>query len=106
MKLTFALAALSFAIAAPAAAKAETPAASISVADLDLTKRVDQDKLDRRIDLTVRRMCRVDAFEAKARKLERNCRLAAKADAAPKVALAIANARTERFAALNLDIQG
>ncbi|MBY6128663.1 UrcA family protein [Qipengyuania aquimaris] len=106
MKKTFVLATAAFAaIATPAMAK-DAPDTSVAIGDLDLTKQADQDKLDNRIDNAVRRMCRVEGFDLQARKLERSCRLAAEANAAPQIEVAIAGAREERFAAIELDVQG
>ncbi|NNC52501.1 MAG: UrcA family protein [Erythrobacter sp.] len=106
MKKTFVFAAAALAaIATPAAAK-DAPDATVAIGDLDLTTQADQKKLEDRIDNAVRRMCRVDAFDLQARKLERSCRLAAQANAAPQIELAIASAREERFAAVELDVQG
>lgn len=106
MKKTFVFAAAALAaIATPAAAK-DAPDTSVAIGDLDLTKQADQKKLEDRIDNAVRRMCRVEAHDIEARKLERSCRLAAEANAAPQIEMAIAGAREERFAAIELDVQG
>lgn len=106
MKKTTVLAAAAFAAIATPLAAEDLPSASVRIADLDLSQEADRGKLDRRIDNAARRMCRVEARDAEARKAERACRLAVEADAAPKVELAIAKARSERFAAIDLDVQG
>ena len=106
MKKTLVIAAAAFAAIATPAAATDTPNATVPTNDLDLTNPADQKKLDDRIDNAVRRMCRADGFDAQARRLERECRLAATQDAAPKIEFAIAEAREGRFAAIELGNRG
>ena len=105
MKKTLLIAAAFAAVPSIAVAQ-DAPSATVAVADLDLTTSAGQAKLDKRIDQAIRRMCRVDGFDAFMLRQQADCRLAAKANAAPKVAFAIEAARTQRFAAIELDVQG
>ncbi|MBX7540741.1 UrcA family protein [Qipengyuania sphaerica] len=98
--IVFAAAALA-AIATPAIA-ADTPTATVDTSGLDLTKRADQLRLEERVDTAARLICRSGNRDAMSRKLERECRASGEADAAPKIALAIAAARKERFATVHL----
>ena len=105
MKKTALIAAALFAI--PSAAMAQdAPTATVKTADIDLTTSAGQAKLDKRVDQAIRRMCRVDGFDAYMLRQQADCRLAAKANAAPKVAYAIEAARTQRFASIDIDVQG
>ena len=106
MKKTFACAAAALAaIAAPAIAH-EVPSVSVDVNDLNLTQSADQEKLERRIDNAARRACRLGGFDAETRRAERECRLAIIENADEQVELAIAKARTEHFATIDIDVQG
>ena len=84
----------------------DAPTATVKTADIDLTTSAGQAKLDKRIDHAIRRMCRVDGFDAYMLRQQDDCRLAAKANAAPKVAYAIEAARTQRFASIDIDVHG
>ena len=101
---TFTVAALA-AIALPAMAH-EPPSVSVDVTDLDLTRSADQEKLERRIDHAVSRVCRLGGFDAETRRAERECRLATIENADKQVDLAIAKARTEQLATIDIDVQG
>ena len=106
MKKTFAFAAAALAaIAAPAMAH-EVPSVSVDVTDLDLTQSADQEKLERRIENAARRACRLGGFDAETRRAERECRLAIIENAEEQVDFAIATARTEHFATIEIDVQG
>lgn len=106
MKTSLIAAAVTLAILSIPTVASAQPTATVQTEDLDLAKPDDQKKLEDRIDNAVRRMCRVEAYDIEARKLERSCRLAAEANAAPQIEMAIAGAREERFAAFELDVQG
>lgn len=105
MKKTLVIAAALFAIPSVGMAQ-DAPSATVNITDLDLSTKAGQDKLDKRMDQAIRRMCRVDGYDAELRRQETACRLAATADAAPKVAYVIDAARSQRFAAIELDVQG
>ena len=106
MTKTFAFAAAALAaFAAPVAAK-EVPTASVSIADLDLSTAADQDRLHQRIATTARRICTVGSRSIASRRVDEACRLAVMADAAPKIAYAVEQAREKRFATNTLDLQG
>lgn len=100
------LAAATLAILATPVAGRDLPTVSINISDLDLNTEAGQRKLDERIDITARRICRSGGFDHGARKAEAECRLAVKMKIAPDVKLAIANARQERLATIQLDAQG
>ena len=106
MTKTFAIAAAALAALATPAAARDVPNADIDVSDLDLSQKADQEKLQRRIDTTARRICRMGGFDYAVRKAEQDCRLAVKQSAAREVELAIAKARTERLATIDTDVQG
>lgn len=106
MTKTFVIAAAALAALATPAAAANVPQAKVDVSDLDLSQPADQKKLDRRIDNAARRACRMTGFDAETRRIERECRLAMIENAAPQIQLAIAKARTDRFATIDLDAQG
>ncbi|MBX7457309.1 UrcA family protein [Qipengyuania sp. 1NDH17] len=103
MKKTFAFAAAALAVIATPAAAKDAPSVSVATADLDLTQSVDQEKLERRIENAARRACRLGGFDAETRRAERECRLAMAKNAAKKVELAIAAARSGRFALIKFD---
>lgn len=105
MKTTLAIAAAFLAVPSMAAAQ-NAPSATVKTTDLDLSTKAGQDKLDKRVDQTIRRMCRVDGFDAAMLRQQADCRLAAKANAGPKVAFAIEASRTGHFASIELDAQG
>lgn len=106
MNKTFALAAAAIAFLSTPALANTVPSATVQIIDLDLTKQSDQEKLDQRIDHAISKMCRVNGRGLQFRRQENACRVAAKADAAPKVKLAIAAANTEQFAVINLGANG
>lgn len=102
MNKTFALAAAAFAAIATPAMAGDIPTATVNIADLDLTQRDDQRRLESRVETVARQICRTASFDAVSRKLERECRAAVTADAAPKIAFAIAAARETRLATIEL----
>lgn len=106
MNKTFALAAAAIAFLSTPALADTVPSATVQIIDLDLTKQADQEKLDQRIDRAINKMCRVNGRGLEFRRQENACRVAAKADAAPKVKLAIAAANTQQFAAISVATQG
>lgn len=106
MKTSLIAAAATLAILSVPTVVSAQPTATVQTEDLDLAKPADQKKLEERMDNAVRRMCRADGFDAQVRRLERECRLAATQDAAPKIEFAIAEAREGHFAAIDLGNQG
>ncbi|WP_128892567.1 UrcA family protein [Erythrobacter sp. HKB08] len=106
MTKTFVIAAAAIAALATPAAAMDAPVASVDMSDLDLTQEADRDVLDQRIDRAIRNACRVRGFDAVSRKAEQRCMTAMQAEIAPKVAIAIDEARTGRLAAITLDPRG
>ena len=99
--------ALTAAIAVPAAAQTADPVAvTISVEDLDLNTAEGQASLESRVDQAISRACRTGGRDIASRNLEAACRADLEANFAPRVELAIAEARTERLATLTLDNRG
>lgn len=107
MKFSTIAAALSVAVAVPAAAQTAEPVRIIvAIADLDLGNVADQSRLDARVDQAISRACRTGGRDMAARRLEDACRADLSASFSPRIELAIAQARTERLASLTLDNRG
>lgn len=84
------------AAAAPGEAVSEAEV-SVSVNGLDLTILADRDRLDRRIDRAVRKVCATGLRGLDARQHELDCREAALAAIEEEKRIAIANAHRERL---------
>lgn len=106
MTKTFVIAAAAFAAFATPVAAMDAPIASVDMSDLDLSQEADRDELDQRIDRAIRNACRVRGFDAVSRKAEQRCMSAMQAEIAPKVAVAIDEARADRLASVTLDVRG
>jgi UrcA family protein len=77
--------------ASPAAAQIETQSVEVGIADLDLARPADAERLDRRLATAVRRACGApDDISLAARRAVATCRIEAAARLAPQRDLAIA----------------
>ncbi|MDE1466690.1 UrcA family protein [Aurantiacibacter sp. D1-12] len=95
-------------IAAPAAAHEsaeETITISVQTSDLDLSNTADQDRLNNRIDTAISRACRSGGRDLASRRAEAACRDSLSAEFAGPVALAIGEAGSETYAALEFSIK-
>lgn len=90
-------------LAAPASAGTmEKFNSEVHYGDLNLTTEAGVAQLQRRIKYAARQICGyADARDLKASQAAASCRKAALADAAPKIELAVANARSGRDFAAN-----
>ena len=64
--------------------------------DLDLTTQAGIDRLDDRIRTRINRLCRIDARDSDARRLQRECQIGALASVEQQVQIAIAQANSQR----------
>lgn len=99
MKLTIVAIAATSLTAFAAAANAAAPASEVRVVidDLDLASGADRERLDRRIDRAVRKVCATGMRGVVARQHELACRDTALAAAEEPKRTAIANAHRERL---------
>ncbi len=107
-KTLIAIAAITTAIAAPAAAQdaSENVTITVQTNDLDLTSQADQQRLDNRVETAIRRACRSGGRDLASRQVETACRASLTDAANPRVELAIADANTTRFASIELSFEG
>lgn len=88
---------LGLVLASPVLAQAEPRTAHVSIADLDLAQPAGQQALQHRVSHALSRVCGDPADrDLTARSAIRTCRADAMADLAPRMAQAIASARTGR----------
>lgn len=97
LKTVILAAALALPIAAPAAATGDdTVTVAVRIADLDLARTGDQQRLARRIDTAARSICFTGARDIASRIAESRCVEQALASAAPQAERAIALATSGR----------
>ena len=108
MNKTLALVAAALAIAASPASADYTHHAVVTVetSDLDLASASDQERLEARMDREIRRACRIGGKGLEIMHAEAQCRADLRETARTKVALAVAQARTERLASNAIGNQG
>lgn len=88
--------------AAPASAQMEQHSKAVKYSDLDLATQQGVDSLNRRVKYAVRTVCGVDRAQTlREHGVASDCAKVAMADAAPRVQLAVAQARTNRDYAAN-----
>ncbi|WP_271077805.1 UrcA family protein [Aurantiacibacter sp. MUD61] len=106
-KTLIALAAVATAIAAPAAAQDASDNVTISVetGDLDLTTAAGQESLENRIENAINRACRSGGRDMDSRRAEAACRSTLSEAFAPRVELAITDAQSDRYAALEISLK-
>ncbi len=94
-------------IAAPAAAEtgSETVTITVQTSDLDLSDVADQDRLNNRIDTAISRACRSGGRDLASRRAEAACVDSLSEVAAPQVALAISEAASRNYAALEFSLK-
>lgn len=98
MKIFIAVAtAISFVAVPASAASKPVPQVGVSFDDLDLTKPVDLERLERRIDHAVRKVCATGMRGVAARQHELNCREVALAAVEEPKRMVIANAHRGRL---------
>ncbi|KPF65154.1 UrcA family protein [Porphyrobacter sp. AAP60] len=99
LRLSFAAAAIAIAAGTPAFASpvnATAFEASVTYDDLDLATGEGAARLDERVRIKVRQMCRNGGRDGASLRLERECQVSALAAAAPAIRVAVVNARLER----------
>lgn len=94
-------------IAAPAVAQDTSDIVTITVetSDLDLTTSNGQDRLNNRVDTAIDRTCRSGGRDLASRRAEAACRDSLSEEFAAPVALAISEAGSENYAALEFSIK-
>ena len=102
MKKTVLIAAALAVLPAQALAN-DRPSITVQTHDLDLATASDQERLENRVDRAIRRACRIGGKGVAVMAAEQECRAELREAARSQVRLAIAAARNDRFAALEVD---
>ena len=102
MKKTVLIAAALAALPAQAIAR-DIPSIAVKTTDLDLASAKDQDRLESRVERAIRKACTVGGKDLTVMAAEKQCRAELREAANVEVRLAIAAAREDRFAALDVD---
>ena len=102
MKKTVLLAA-ALAILPPQAIARDIPSIAIEATDLDLASTKDQDRLESRVERAIRKACTFGGKGVTVMAAEKQCRAELREAADVEVRLAIAAAREDRLAALDVD---
>ncbi|MBH5322660.1 UrcA family protein [Aurantiacibacter sediminis] len=103
--IAFATAATLIAVPAAAQTSDDTVTITVETSDLDLTTVAGQDRLESRIDTSIERACRSGGRDLASRRAEAACRNTFHNAFAPQVELAIAEAGSENYVALEFAIK-
>lgn len=102
MKKTVLIAAALAVLPAQAIAS-DIPSIAVETTDLDLASAKDQDRLESRVERAIRKACTVGGKGLTVMAAEKQCRDELREAANVEIRLAIAAARGDRFAALDVD---
>ena len=102
MKKTASIAA-ALAILPAQAIASHIPSIAVETTDLDLASAKGQDRLESRVESAIRKACTIGGKGLRVLTAENQCRAELREAANVEVPLAIAAAREDRFAALDLD---
>ena len=81
----------------------DIPSIAVETTDLDLTSPKDQDRLDNRVERAIRKACTIGGKGVTVMVAESKCRAELREATNVEVRIAIAAAREDRFAALDVD---